>query len=222
MSKISLQPNASGAGTFTVVAPDSNTNRTLNLPDESGVLFSDGSGVPGSAVTGQLASSNMPAGSVIQVVSTTKTDTFSASVGARPSFSSVVSGLTATITPSLTSSKILVIVNVNGSSTADSGRFAFKLSRNGADVFVGDANGVRSRLTSGNVVGNFSRNWGVANVTSSFLDSPSTVSSLTYGIKLFNSNGSSETLYVNRPQDYPDNDLYSTNASSITVMEIAG
>ena len=222
MSKISLEPNASGAGTFSIVSPDSNTNRTLNLPDESGTIFSDGTGVPGSSVIGQLASSNMPAGSVIQVVSTTKTNTFSASVGGRPSFSSVVSGLTATITPSLTSSKILVIVNVNGSSSASSGRFAFKLSRNDADVFIGDANGARTRLTSGNVIGNFPSVWGVANVTSSFLDSPSTVSSLTYGIKLFNNNGSAETLYVNRPQNFSDTDVYSTNASSITVMEIAG
>ena len=38
MSKISLQPNASGAGTFTLAAPDSNTNRTLTLPDETGTV----------------------------------------------------------------------------------------------------------------------------------------------------------------------------------------
>ena len=38
MSKISLQPNASGTGTFTLAAPDSNTNRTLNLPDEAGTV----------------------------------------------------------------------------------------------------------------------------------------------------------------------------------------
>ena len=42
MSKISLEPNASGAGTFSIVSPDSNTNRTLNLPDEDGNLVSDG------------------------------------------------------------------------------------------------------------------------------------------------------------------------------------
>ena len=38
MSKISLEPNASGAGTFSIVSPGSNTNRTLNLPDASGTL----------------------------------------------------------------------------------------------------------------------------------------------------------------------------------------
>ena len=39
MSKISLEPNDSGAGTFSIVSPDSNTNRTLNLPDASGILL---------------------------------------------------------------------------------------------------------------------------------------------------------------------------------------
>ena len=39
MSKIALEPNDSGAGTFSIVSPDSNINRTLNLPDESGTLL---------------------------------------------------------------------------------------------------------------------------------------------------------------------------------------
>ena len=38
MSKISLEPNDSGAGTFTLAAPNSNTNRTLTLPDASGTV----------------------------------------------------------------------------------------------------------------------------------------------------------------------------------------
>ena len=38
MSKISLEPNTSGAGTFTLAAPNSNTNRTLTLPDEAGTV----------------------------------------------------------------------------------------------------------------------------------------------------------------------------------------
>ena len=41
MSKISLQPNASGTGTFTLAAPNSNTNRTLTLPDVSGTVATE-------------------------------------------------------------------------------------------------------------------------------------------------------------------------------------
>lgn len=40
MSKIALTPNASGTGTFSIASPDSNTDRTLTLPDATGTLFS--------------------------------------------------------------------------------------------------------------------------------------------------------------------------------------
>jgi hypothetical protein len=44
MSKIALTPNASGSGTFTIASPNSNTDRTLTLPDEAGtVVVKDGS-----------------------------------------------------------------------------------------------------------------------------------------------------------------------------------
>jgi len=36
MSQVTLQGNASGTGIFTIAAPNSNTNRTLNLPDAAG------------------------------------------------------------------------------------------------------------------------------------------------------------------------------------------
>lgn len=40
MSKIALASSASGAGTITVAAPSSNTDRTLTLPDNTGTLLS--------------------------------------------------------------------------------------------------------------------------------------------------------------------------------------
>jgi len=39
MSKIALEPNASGTGTFTIASPNSNTSRTLTLPDADGALL---------------------------------------------------------------------------------------------------------------------------------------------------------------------------------------
>jgi hypothetical protein len=45
MTKIAIVPNASGTGTFTIEAPNSNSNRTLVLPDAAGTVFlSDGAG----------------------------------------------------------------------------------------------------------------------------------------------------------------------------------
>ena len=45
MSKINLTPNASGTGVFTIASPNSNTDRTLNLPDEAGEFVLSASGV---------------------------------------------------------------------------------------------------------------------------------------------------------------------------------
>ena len=60
MSKISLSPNASGTGTFTIAAPNSNSDRTLTLPDNSGTLLSNASTFAGTgpAFSAYRASSN--------------------------------------------------------------------------------------------------------------------------------------------------------------------
>ena len=38
MSSIKVSPNASGTGIFTIAAPNSNTDRTLTLPDSTGTI----------------------------------------------------------------------------------------------------------------------------------------------------------------------------------------
>lgn len=45
MSKVAIKGNASGTGTFTVEAPNSNTDRTLVLPDEAGTVLTSGTDV---------------------------------------------------------------------------------------------------------------------------------------------------------------------------------
>jgi hypothetical protein len=47
MSSIKLESNASGTGIFTIASPNSNTNRTLTLPDSSGTLALAGSSLTG-------------------------------------------------------------------------------------------------------------------------------------------------------------------------------
>jgi hypothetical protein len=45
MSKVKIEGNASGTGTLTIAAPNTNTDRTLTLPDGAGeILLSDGDG----------------------------------------------------------------------------------------------------------------------------------------------------------------------------------
>lgn len=68
MSKIALSPDDSGTGTFTLASPNSNTNRTLTLPDSAGELLTttgDGSGLTGiaTAAQGALAATALQAAS---------------------------------------------------------------------------------------------------------------------------------------------------------------
>jgi hypothetical protein len=47
MSKVALSGNASGTGTFTIASPNSNTDRTINLPDSNGTILTTATaGVP--------------------------------------------------------------------------------------------------------------------------------------------------------------------------------
>ena len=48
MSKVVIQGNASGTGNFTIAAPNSNTDRTLALPDEAGTVLTSSSSIASS------------------------------------------------------------------------------------------------------------------------------------------------------------------------------
>ena len=159
-------------------------------------------------------------GSVLQVVSTTKTDIFTANVAAT-SFAAVT-GLTATITPSSTSSKILVVTVVNSSQDVHHGTAVTRLTRNGTPVGIGDAAGNRTRATSaqsGGIVGNDA---GIAGASSNFLDSPATTSALDYGVEVFNHGFSTEAVNVNKAEDDSDASSRLRTVSTITLMEVAG
>jgi hypothetical protein len=59
MSKIALSPNAAGTGTFTIAAPNSNTNRTLTLPDLAGTVLTDASSLLAANLTGDVAAARI-------------------------------------------------------------------------------------------------------------------------------------------------------------------
>lgn len=59
MSKVAIQGNASGTGTFTIQAPNSNTDRVLSLPDEAGTVLTGASDLPAANLTGNVASARI-------------------------------------------------------------------------------------------------------------------------------------------------------------------
>ena len=154
-------------------------------------------------VTNQFSDANMASGSVLQVVSV------DSSSNQHSTSSSYVasSGLTLSITPSSTSSKILTILSPslrayeNGGSNAN---MRFALSRDGGSSFLYQAK------LRGYDYGNSGILLG-ASISQTFLDSPSSTSALTY------------TMYVkivggDQVEINPDGN----NKSTLTLMEIAG
>jgi hypothetical protein len=61
MSKIALSGNVSGTGTFTIASPDSNSDRTLSLPDAAGEMYNQGN------ILGTVSQSGgVPTGAIIE------------------------------------------------------------------------------------------------------------------------------------------------------------
>jgi len=170
--------------------------------------------------TGQgiLPSAKMPVGSVIQTVSTNKTDTFTT---ASSSFV-IVTGLTATITPSSASSKILIYAMVQGGA-ADSVNAggAFRLYRDGSWItgVAGDSAGSRIQAFAQSASG-VSSPWKLDTKTLVYLHSPSTSSSTTY--QIYARSESATGITVNYAYSDTDNSDRVRLLSTITLMEIAG
>jgi hypothetical protein len=166
------------------------------------------------AVTGlaALPDSAMASGSIIQVVSTTKTDTFSTS---GTSYADIT-GLSVTITPSSSSNKILILTHVTGNGNTNT-RCSFRMVRDSTAIGVGDAYGNRTR-TFGGIYDSGNDNT-TNTVSAVYLDSPATTSATTYKVQTSQLTG--QTVYVNRSDSWTDDQTHNTGTSSITVMEVA-
>lgn len=161
MSKIALEGNASGTGTLSIVAPNTSTDRTLDLPDASGVI-----------------DRLNRAGNVLQVVNAT----YSTQTGTT-SGSYQETGLTASITPSNASNKIAVFGTINGVHTAAAStgvRVALYKGTSSTILMVGQYFAAFDTASTDNQV----------NVPFFYLDSPNTTSSVTYGFAFYRSTGS--------------------------------
>ena len=175
-------------------------------------------GVDSSAVTSSLdykvaqLEAGATGGKILQVVSTTKNDTFSTT---STSYTDIT-GLSVSITPTSATSKILVLFSVNtGASAANTNTFV--LVRDSTEISIGAAAGSREQATVVNTVtaADFRMS-----ASAAFLDSPATTSTTTYKLQAMSQGA---TLTVN----YASNDVdtggavYARSTSYITVMEVS-
>ena len=149
-----------------------------------------------------------------QVVSTLKSDTFST---ASTSYADVT-GMSVSITPTLATSKVLVMVQYVTGMSGDIIVFT-QLLRDSTALSIGDAASSRTRASNAmSPSAGSGPNTYVYNSDSIiFLDSPATTSATTYKLQMSVNTG---TGYLNRSGQDTDNLISARTASNITVMEV--
>ena len=149
------------------------------------------------ATSGTLPAARLPAGSVLQVVNATYATGVSSSTNVFAD-----TGLTASITPSSVSSKILVLVSINDIEKTNNSYASFALIRNASNIvtFSGEASYTASASTN------------ATGVSCNYLDSPASTSATTYKVQ-FKSVSNNAVIWV-QTSAFP--------SSQITLMEIAG
>ena len=159
-------------------------------------------------------------GGIIQVKQTVKTDTFNID---SETFTDIT-GLSVSITPTRSDSKIMVSYSgCGGSGQNRVGHIRLARVIGGTtttDIFVGDQGATTSqaRASSSFVQTN---TYYVSSFSGTFIDSPSTTDAVTYKLQLA-AGDSGFAVYVGRSYDNSNEFSRSKTPSQITVMEISG
>ena len=157
--------------------------------------------------------SGVSAGKILQVIQTTKTDT--ASTGS----SSFADILTVSITPTAATSKFLLTGDLKIGYSSYTAAIMWKFVRDSTDLFIGDADGNRTRCTWGLEDGhNNSTIFQLDTTHGTFLDSPNTTSAITYKVQWA---AIQATGYLNRTGNDGNSSGYPRTASSLTVFEVS-
>jgi hypothetical protein len=182
-----------------------NTSFTQITIDGTGTI--SGVSATGLTTAQTVASAQLPAGSVLQVVSATST-TNNSTTGS----TYVAAGLTTSITPKFSTSKILIIVNQNVYISTAGGEAVFTIYKNGADLTSGS--GFADTYAGASDL--------IGQVPMVYLDSPATTSAVTYNFQL-RSGSTAAAVYINRTGSDRDTANYEWRTpSNIILMEISG
>lgn len=185
------------------------TGSTVSIPSGTTLDIASGATITNSGTATGF-------GKVLQVINATKSDTNSTTSG-----TAVTTGLEASITPSATSNKVLVLVSFAYSADSDVNS-VFQLYRDSTAIHLADAASFRVRASAGTLYQKANAQ-DIYSASINCLDTPSTTSSITYALYYFRGYGAtSNPVYLNRSHTDTDTNQYKRAISSITLMEIAG
>ena len=175
------------------------------------------------AISGAITSSNLPTGSILQVQSTFVNTAFVQAISAGTD--TAINNMSVNITPSATSSKILLMARHMGeSNAANQHNIMYFFFRGSTKINVGVANGSNPLGMHNNLMGNYTSD---ANSTQDGVSmftidsSHNSTSQLTYHIGM-NCNSAISQFFTNRTVNSSTGDAYERLSSEIIAMEIKG
>jgi len=209
----------SGSADFTLPTADGSAKSALITDGSKALSFATGTPSASNFLRGDGTWAAAGGGKVLQVIQTVKLDSATTT---STSFADIAgtdqagagSVWCVKITPAATSSKILIVANLNIGTPVSTHRSHFQLTGGNSGTYIGDANGSLIR-TSVTAVERVNDAYGQTGANINYLDSPSTTSETTYIVQW---RVSGDTAYLNRPVTIDANG--GATSSSITVMEI--
>jgi hypothetical protein len=210
-----------------LLASQLNTHLRDNMVDLDGrvsaIVTNNASGL----TTGTLDVLRLPVGSVLQHASTTKQNDANQSIARRTISSTDVPGLTVSITPKYSSSKVIVrgVIHVSASSDDVPSAFAVLYKKTGtgsSDALAsatGSASGSKTQATGYTHLAGRNR---MGSISFEFLDTAGSTSELTYSIRLAHggTNSDPRIIYVNRAGNESDSKDFARVISTISATEI--
>ena len=188
------------------VSPATGTAITLG---DSGDTFT----VPsGATIVNSGTATGFGGGKVLQVVSTGKTDTYS---NTSTTYTDIT-GMSVSITPSATSSRILVLCQISWMNGPSSNRGFIRLMRDATPINV--ATGSLGSRPATSIGGENDSGTHIMSGNIQFVDSPSSTSAIAYHLEASSESGS--TFYLNRTIGDADNAVTPRATSTITAIEI--
>jgi hypothetical protein len=162
-------------------------------------------------------------GKVLQVICTTKVDTYTVSLGDSVVSSANITGLDVVITPTATSSRILLSGHILLSTTNPdvNSSVDVQLLVNGSLVALANGAAASSRTRCIGAVSTEST-YESGTFSFSIVDVPNSTSELTYGFRLHNNRGATATICVNRTGNDSDAAGIIRGASAVVAQEISG
>ena len=155
-------------------------------------------------------------GKIGQTLQTTVTE--ASFTSASTSFTTIT-GLTVAITPSASSSKVLVDFDICGGVDAYNGVTAFRLMRDSTPIYIADSATNYTQSTHGGLRGSLDDNSGFL-VNIKYMDSPSTASQVVYSVQV-RSESASYTYKLNRMGNDTSGQGYSfRSASNVIAQEV--